>query len=238
MEAKLKEFVERLKNAARGNLRAAVLFGSAVTGEFVTEHSDLNILCVLDQATLGELEQLQDTLAWWMKQGHVAPLVFTMEELLRSADVYAIEFLDMKQRHRMLYGEDFFAGFEIPLALHRLQVERELRTNWLRLRQAILAAPPSNAALARIMLGSVSSFCALFRHALLAIGAPVPHSKREAVDGIAALTGGNATGFHSILDLREGKRKQRDIDMEGTLASYMEFVEVITNEVDQRFAAR
>jgi hypothetical protein len=34
MEAKLTEFVKRLKDAGRNNLNAVVLYGSAVTGEF------------------------------------------------------------------------------------------------------------------------------------------------------------------------------------------------------------
>ena len=75
------------------------------------------------------------------KQGNPAPLIFTQDELVRSADVFAIELLDMKRHHRMLFGADFLEDLEVPMQLHRLQVERELRTDWLRLRQAILAAP-------------------------------------------------------------------------------------------------
>jgi predicted nucleotidyltransferase len=44
MEAKLAEFVKRLKDGGRGNLKAVVLYGSAVTGEFREGASDLNIL--------------------------------------------------------------------------------------------------------------------------------------------------------------------------------------------------
>ena len=128
----------------------------------------------------------------------------------RSADVFAIELLDMKLHHRILYGTDFLDDFEVPLHLHRLQVERELRTAWLRLRQAILAAPLSNKVHVDIMLKSVSPFCALFRHALLALGHDMPATKRETVDAIASLTGGNPTAFQTVLDLREGKMCIRD----------------------------
>ena len=62
------------------------------------------------------------------------------------------------------------ANFEVSLRLHRLQVERELRTNWLRLRQAILMAPPKPKIRLGIMLSSNSAFCTLFRHALIAFG--------------------------------------------------------------------
>ena len=97
-----------------------------------------------------------------MREGNPAPLIFTLDELRRSADVFAIELLDMKNHHRMLYGEDFLERLDVPLGLHRLQVERELRTNWLRLRQAVLAAPHKKNIQLRIMLDSVARFAPFF----------------------------------------------------------------------------
>jgi len=238
MEAKLKEIVERLRAAALDNLKAVVLYGSAVTGEFSAKHSDLNILCLVERAGAPELEALHSAAQWWVRAENPAPLVFTADELHRSADVFSIELLDMKLRHRVLYGEDFLADFEVPLDFHRLQVERELRTDWLRLREAILAAPQNKKARLGIMLASVSAFCALFRHALFALGQPMPGTKREAVDGVATLTGADPSAFHTILDLREEKRKRGGMDIEATLQTYLEFVEIVTNEVDRRFEAR
>jgi predicted nucleotidyltransferase len=234
MEAKLTELVDRLKAALRDNLKTVVLYGSAVTGEFRAGHSDLNVLCVVDRADAALLEHAHGVAEWWMRQGNPAPLIFTVDELRHSADVFAIELLDMKLHHRILYGTDFLDEFEVPLHLHRLQVERELRTAWLRLRQAILAAPLSNKVHVDIMLKSVSPFCALFRHALLALGQEMPATKRETVNAIASLTGANPTAFQTVLDLREGKRKKSEIDVEVSLNAYLELVEVVTNEVDRR----
>lgn len=237
MEAKLTELVEKLKKEAGENLRAVVLFGSAVTNEFSAEHSDLNILCVVEHTSAEELEELHDVAEWWLKQGNPVPLVFTMDELVRSADVFAIEMLDMRQRHRMLYGEDFLTKLEVPMHLHHLQVERELRTKWLRLRQAILEAPHKNRVLLQLMLDSLSPFCALFRHALMALGQHLPHTKLEAIDGMAQVTGGDPSAFHAVLEIREGKRKKSQIDTEETLHKYLEFVALATNEVDRRLDA-
>jgi hypothetical protein len=235
MEAKLTELVDRLKSAAANNLKAVVLYGSAVSGEFQKSHSDLNVLCVVERAGSTELENLHPVADWWMRERNPAPLIFTFDEIARSADVFAIELLDMKSHHRMLFGDDFLEHLEVPLRLHRLQVERELRAGWLRLRQAILAAPQKKKVHFSIMLASVPAFCTLFRHTLIALGRPAPTGKREAVDGVASLAGANAMGFHSILDFREGKRKEKEIDVEAALHAYLEFVEVVTNEVDRCF---
>jgi predicted nucleotidyltransferase len=236
METRLKEIVERLKAAAGSNLSSVVLYGSAVTGEFTAKHSDLNIVCVVEQAGAREIEQLHPAAEWWVRKGNSPPVIFTMEELRRSADVFAIELLDMKQNHRVLLGPDFLENFEVPLKLHRLQVERELRTSWLRLRQTVLLAPAKQKARLDIMLASFSAFCALFRHALIALGQPAPATKREAVEAIALLTGANPSAFVSILDLRAGKRRQKQIAVNSELQMYLEFVEVVTNQVCSRVA--
>ena len=170
-------------------------------------------------------------------QGTPPPIIFTLEELRNSADVFAIELLDMKQRHRMLLGQDFLGSFEVSPQLHRLQVERELRTAWLRLRQTVLLAPAKQKARLGIMLASISAFCALFRHALIALGQPAPTTKREAVGAVASLTGANPAAFLSILDLREGKRQPRKrLRLMPTLQTYFEFVEVVTNQVCAKMA--
>jgi hypothetical protein len=237
MEAKLVEFVERLKADAQDNLRSVVLYGSAVTGEFTFGHSDLNTLCLLHNAGSTQLEELHPAAEWWSRQGNPPPLIFTHDELIRFADVFSIELLDIKMRHRVLFGEDFLAALEVPLPLHRLQVERELRTATIRLRQAILAAPLSNRAHLHIMSSSISTFCALFRHALLAIHQPMPETRRAALEAVASLTGADPSAFRNILDWREGKCRANEIDVEAALHNYLTLVEVVTNEVDRRLAS-
>jgi hypothetical protein len=235
MEAMLIELTRRLKEAAGENLKAVVLYGSGATGEFQSEHSDLNVLCVVADSGSDELEELHGVCTWWTRKGHPTPRVFTLDELHRSADIFAIELLDMKQHHRMLFGEDFFENFEVPMGLHRLQVERELRIAWQRLREAVLLAPARKRAHLVIMIASISSFCALFRHALLAMGQAAAMTKREVVDAMATFAGGDPSAFRTILDLREGKQRRSAIDVEATLHAYLEFVQVATNEVDRTF---
>jgi predicted nucleotidyltransferase len=238
MEAKLKELVNRLQAAAKENLQAVALYGSAATGEFHEGHSDINILCLVQRAGSSELEAFHGVAEWWTKKGNQPPLIFTREELQRSADVFAIELLDMKSRHRILFGEEFLKDLEVPLDFHRLQVERELRINWLRLRQAILAAPLDEKAHLGIMTQSLSTFCALFRHALFALGQPLPATKREALAGTASLTGKDPGAFQALLDLREAKRNKNSIDVEVSLRSYLAFVEAVTDEVDRRLGTQ
>jgi hypothetical protein len=238
IDPKLDEFVQKLKAASAANLKFVILYGSAATDEFHAKHSDLNVLCVLNQAGLAQLAALHGSVDWWRRQGRRAPLVFTLEELRSSADIFTIELLDMKARHRILFGENVLEEISVPMHYHAIQVERELRTNWVRLRQAILAAPVKPKVSLEIMLASFSAFVALFRHALIAMGGAPSQTRREAIDQIAQFAGADPAGFHTILGVREGKLRERDVDAEETLNRYFQFVEAVTDKFDRELEER
>ncbi len=234
MDHKLDEFVQKLKSAAADNLKSVILYGSAATDEFHAKHSDLNVLSVLKVSDAAQMERLHEPVKWWIRNGHRPPLVFTLDELTRSADIFTIELLDMKSHHRILFGEDVLAGISVPLRYHSIQVERELRTDWLRLRQAMLVAPKKPKVYLGLMVSSFSTFAALFRHALIALGEVPAASKREAIERIAKFAAADPAGFHAILDFREGKRAERDIDVEATLNQYFAFVDAVTDKFDRQ----
>jgi predicted nucleotidyltransferase len=238
MEKQLNELVAKLEAATDTNLKAVVLYGSAASGEFHPKHSDLNVLCVLEDLDAAALARLSPAATWWARQDHPPPLIFSVEELRRASDVFAIEFLDIKAHHRVLWGEDVFATLEVPMNLHRVQVERDLRTNVLKLRQHYLAVPGDNKTVLRLMTESVSSFASLFRHALIALGQgkpdQLPHRKREIIDRLAKLLSFDASGFHTVLDVREGKLSPGQVDVLSTFRAYLQAVERVTNEVDER----
>ena len=212
MQKALAELVTKLKQAQGTNLKSVVLYGSAVTGEFHPQHSDLNVLCVLEKLGATELARMSPAARWWSGQGHPAPLVFGLQELQRSADIFAIELVDIKSGNKVLAGEDVFAGLEVPMNLHRLQVERELRTNLIRLRQRYLAARQDNKTVLRLMTDSVSSFASLFRHALIALGAKPEAQSAAPSDPVAAAPGAAAASSSADAksDAVDAKPRKRD----------------------------
>lgn len=234
----LSELVERLKTAVGANLTAVVLYGSAADQEFCEEHSDLNILCTLESTDAAELAKLQPVGLWWWRKGHPAPLVFTLRELQESADVFAIELLDIKQRHHMLLGEDFLQTLDVPMNLHRQQVERELRTNVIRLRQTFLRSRGNRAELSELMIASASTFAALFRHALISLGETPPHSRRDVLDRLAAELAFDPAAVHTVLDLREGHQRPGEVDHNRTFGAYLDAVTRVAEEMDRRLAAQ
>jgi predicted nucleotidyltransferase len=235
-ERDLTDLVSKVKNAAGANLLSVVLYGSAATEEFRPGHSDLNVLCVMRSLGREDLSKLHDAVAWWAKKGHPAPLLLTLDELQHSADIFAIELLDMKTAHRILHGEDLVASLHVPMNLHRLQVERELRNNTLRLRQLYLRHPADSGKTLELMTSSISTFAALFRHALIALGEDPPKTKRTTTDRLGAALGFDPSPFHTIFDVREGHKKERAVDVQSTFDAYLDRVSKVADEMDRRLA--
>jgi hypothetical protein len=235
IEKDLRELVRRLEEVAGDNLSAVVLYGSAVD-QPLRPHSDLNILCLLHRLSGADLESLRPAAWWWWRKGHPTPLVFTLEELRNSADVFSIELLDMKERHRTLFGPDFLANMEVPLAQHKLQVERELRTSVIRLRESILRWRGQRSDLTGLMIASASSFGTLFRHVLIALGQPAPRSNRIGADELSNLLALDMSPFHRVLDLQEGKSSGEEINLENAWRAYLDLVTRVAEEIDRRFS--
>jgi predicted nucleotidyltransferase len=236
VEGHLTELVGRLKKGAEDNLLSVILYGSAATEEFHPKHSDLNVLCIMQSLGRDDLSKLHAATSWWVRKGHPAPLFFTLNELHRSADVFAIELVDIKAARRILYGEDVIASLHVPMDLHRVHVERELRSNTLRLRQHYLTHPADSRKTLQLMLSSISTFVALFRHALIALGEESPPTKRATVDRLGSVLGFDPSPFHAVLDIREGHKRERDVDAQTTFDKYLNAIVKATEEVDRRLA--
>ena len=227
------EFVGRVREAAGGNLKSVILYGSAAAGDYVAEHSDVNLMCVLDETSFAAIAGMAPVVEWWAKQKHHAPLLMTAEELRRGADVFSIEFLDMQESYRVLWGEDLLKGLEIPMKFHRAQVEYELREKTILLRQRLLAVAGDEGAKWELLVRSLPAFGTLARHALIAMGEKRAGSKREAVEKLAAKAGFDASAFTQLFDLREGGADRKKLNVDDVFTRYLKAVERITAAVDE-----
>jgi predicted nucleotidyltransferase len=232
-EKMIDEFVERIRSAAGTNLLAAILYGSAAAGDYVADHSDVNLLCVLRETSLAAIEALAPVVAWWGNQKHRVPLLLSVGEMRRSADVFSIEFLDMRRHYRVLWGEDVLKTLEIPMRLHRAQVRYELREKAIVLRQHLLVVAGNDDAKWELLLRSLPAFGTLFRHALIAMGETGAGSKREVVTALAGKLGIDTGVFAELLDIRERKKDRKAVKVDDVFARYLKLVGDVTAAVDK-----
>ena len=231
MEQKLQDLVDSLRKAHQDRLVSVILYGSAASGDHHGEFSDLNVLCVLTRITPAELAASEPIFKWW-QDGNPTPLLLSEEEVRTSTDCFPIEFHDMQERRRVLFGADVIEKLEIDKTFYRAQVEHELRAKLLRLRQKAAGVLGDKPALLRLMMDSVSNFLVLSRHALLLSGIATGWQKREAARNLAALQV-DASPFDTLLDLRERKKKTGDVDVESLFANYLKQIETVVAHVDR-----
>jgi Nucleotidyltransferase domain len=233
IEEKIKAFVEKAEAASGGNLQSVMLFGSAASGDYHPEFSNANLFCVVRDASYAKMQALSPVVKWWDKQKQPPPLVMTEQELKCSTDVFTIELLDMKQHHRLLWGDDVLKNIEIPMDAHRLQVEYELREKLILLRQHLLLAGGDENRIRELLVRSVSSFATLFRHVLIALGEDAPISKRAAVTRLAARLGFHGFAMEQVLAVRENKASIKTLAVREIAGAYLESVETVSRAVDK-----
>ena len=232
-EAKLTDLLSRMKEFAGENLESLILYGSAARGDFKEGHSDLNVLCVLRSLSARELVRVVPVVHWWTKdQREPAPLFFTAKELRASADVFSIELLDMQAHRRVLFGADVVENIPVPMNLHRVQVEHDLRTLLLKLRQHFLLYSQKDSELRNAAAKSSSSAFALLRHTLIAFDEEPPALPSEVFARIAALTGASAEAFASAFKLREHHAHANDIAR--IYGEYLNALSVVISALDKQ----
>ena len=233
MQKQLDQLLSKLKAAYGERLMSVMLYGSGATGELHNVYSDLNILCVLAEITPTELAASETIFRWWRDLGSPSPLLMTPEEIRTSADSFPIEFHDIKEKSRLLHGTDLVTAVVIDDRHYRAQVEYQLRSKLLRLRQKAGGIYSRKDLLLHLMAESVSTFCVLFRHALRLSGGQPDWTKHQIVDQTQARFGIAPECFHKLLDLREGKVKEKDVDAHALLGPYLYQIEEVIRVVDQ-----
>jgi hypothetical protein len=231
-EQQITEFVDRLKQVAGADLECVALFGSAASEEFHPDFSDINLLCVMRELSAADLARIAPAVNDWTKKKFSAPLIFTHAELKHAADIFAIELLDIREHHRILHGEDIFASMHVPMGMHRIQLEHNLRTKLLTLRQTYMQIVNDANRVRRLMLDSVSNFATLFRHTLITMGEQPTASKAENIKKLAGRVNFDPEIFLQLLQVRARTAKESEIDPVAGFAKYLAGIEKVVQTVD------
>jgi hypothetical protein len=160
---KLEELVEQLKLAYGVGLRAVVLFGSAVAGEYNPKKSDYNVLVIVDALPLEKLRAVAAVSKAWAEGGNPPPMTFTTSEWRSSADIFPMEYADILERHRVLFGDPPFDGMKVSPSDLRLEVEQQTMGKLLHLRQATMGAGGDARLQVELLEKSLSTLMVIFR---------------------------------------------------------------------------
>ncbi|MGQ9630372.1 MAG: hypothetical protein ACUVXI_08685 [bacterium] len=184
VERTLKGIVDDLREAWGEGLKSVILYGSGASGEYIPAESNLNLLVVVRSLSYDDLKRTLRVVKRRLGRGIVVPLFLTEEEVERSSDVFPMEFLEMKENHKVLLGKDVFASLEVGLQNLRLQCELSLKGHLIRLRQVFLESELKSALLRRILKDSLVTLIPILK-GMMRLRGVLPPSKKEDVIRLA-----------------------------------------------------
>lgn len=218
-------FAEKLKEIFGESLISVVLYGSAARGDYRLGTSDLNLLVIAEGMGIVELRGVAPLARDWVADGNPPPLMLSEAEWRGSADVFALEYSDIRDAHVILAGRNPFEGVHIRRDHLRHQVEHEFRSKKIQLREGYLAMGEVPEELGHLLVRSLSSFLTLFRALLRMDGRPVPRENWELIEAAASHVGFPADPLLEVLRARESG-ETFEISLDDMLpAAYLAVVE-------------
>ena len=209
--------MEKLQAAYAERLVSVVLYGSAATGEHHARVLRLQRALRAHgnhgRASCGQ----RGIFRWWREQGSPAPLLLTENEMARSTDCFAIEFLDIKRQHVLLYGKDVISGLEVDGRSTARRWSTTCGPNCCacakRLRHAFRSGPaaPPAARFAFDVLRAVPP------RACSCTANEAPLRKREVVQSRRRAFRLRPASFQKLLDVREERLKPREAERSACL---------------------
>jgi len=214
-------------------LSSLILYGSAAGGHYIKGKSDINLLVVLAPSGMEKMPDVIATVRKWRKRSVALPLVLTADFIFASLECYPIEYLNMKNSHILIYGEDIIDSLIIKPEDLRLQVERELRGKLVLLRQGYLEAEGKPRKLRGLISKSITAFISIFIAMLYLKQEKAPPGRRDTIKEMGAAFAVDATVFNLCADIKEGVDRLSNQEVINTFDRYVKEVDKLCTIVDR-----
>jgi len=217
------------------DLQSVILYGSQASGEHSRKHSDYNVLAITEKIKFSNISKLSKLFNKWVRHGNKLPLFFTKAEFLQSCDIFPIEYLDMKDNHKTLFGEDPFVHLIINDKHLRHELEAELTGKLLKLRQQYMVADYKSET-RRLLIGSISTFLLLFRHLIRLYGITPPLRRLDALNFLSNKLGIKSQVFITVYNIKQGDKEAKKQDPDLLMEEYIAEIEKIckiVNDLDK-----
>jgi hypothetical protein len=159
-------------------------------------------------------------------------MFFDPEYLHASLDVFAIEFLDMQERHRVLFGPDLLADLSVGQANLRFQCEQELRGKLLRLRQSYVESAHAPSDLEQILVVAMSSLVVLARTLLRLGGSDLSGGAEAILERVQVRFGASSVSLRKAWQVKRGAIRMTGANLEALYQEVLDEVGGLVRVVD------
>ena len=188
LDQSLAEFVESAKSVLGPDLVSVVLFGSAAEGK-LRATSDLNLILVLVRFDAARIDVLREPLRAAHALIRLECMLILESEVAAAAEAFAVKFADIRERHKILWGKDLFAGLHPSREAMRVRLRQILLNFILRTRERYMIVSLREEKLASVIADSAGPLRAGAALMLELEGHPAA-SPKEALEKLAAEIGG------------------------------------------------
>lgn len=181
MDKYLNTLTDNLKEIFKTRLSSVFLYGSCAVEDCSKSFSDINLMVIIENLCAADLKKAHKCVEKFVKSAKYLPIFMDKEEWFNSCDVYAIECSDIRERNKIIYGENLIDNLNIDKKNLRLQCETELKNLLIRLRQTYLAKSNDKKVLKNLIYMSSKTFMVIFRTILRLLNEPVPIQHADVV---------------------------------------------------------
>ena len=231
MTKTLDAFVDAARAACGPDLVGIVLYGSAAGRDYHGAGSDENVMVLVRRADASVLGALAPAVHRWTSAGNPPPLLLSVAEWQRRSDVFALEYADLLEQHRLVYGALPLEGVRVRRGDLRTQLESEIMGKLLRFRRGVMNAGGNPRHTRALLDESLSALLTLLRGLLHLHGEPAPSSSEALCDRAAELAGFSPAPFRALVAQRRGTSIHDDA-LAGVVAGSLEALERALAHVD------
>jgi len=230
----LRSYVKDVAKAYGPPLESVLLYGSAVRGEFLPGRSNLNVLLFLASYDVALLKQYSAVHKRWSKEQIVVPLFLTRDDLQSAASVFPLEFLDIHDSHRVLWGQDPFVGFKVETRHLTGEVLQSLRANLLRVRQRFVEGGGTEEAVTILLPLSITALLPVLRGIQRLVGRPVLSHGEPLVKDMEILCDVELPGLRDALLLKRGQISPGQKEVPRLMDRYLDSLSRLVTAVESR----
>ena len=162
-----------------------------------------------------------------------APLFLTKDHIQTSSDTFPIEFLEMKEDHALLYGEDVLDSIAIEPSHIRFICEQQLKGKLIRIRQAYLEIGLRKKGMELLVKESFESLFPIFRGLLRLKDIKPAKDRHECVKQLSSSFQIDSNLFLSLLDDIKNDEKIAGESIEDFLEKYILEIEKLSMVADK-----
>lgn len=226
----LGKFISEVVDLYEQDLISISVFGSSVSGDYVEDQSDVNLLVVYSELDIDDLQKVSALAQRWFKKRKFSPRFLSKRNLVDTFKYFQIDWMEISDTSVLLYGENVLSQLPASLPDMKWQLSHETKRMRMRIKQQFWKASGNEKAMNKILAQRVSSIIHLMRvYLFLKTRKSPPIATQEILDLAAKHLDFDKAFVETVFST---KRKNKYLKREELVSGFQKILDLI-RVVDQ-----